>query len=62
VRASLPKNHVLVDRRSGALVAVSVDGYTRFHRDTPDWVKHTTPDKLAALVRVLPVTRRRREA
>jgi hypothetical protein len=60
VRVSPPKNHVLVDRRTGALVAVSVDGYTRFLPGVPDAVKHSTPDKLAALVRVLPVSRRKR--
>jgi hypothetical protein len=62
VRASPPKNHVLVDRRSGALVAVSVDGITRFVPGVPDAMKRTTPDKLAALVRVLPVARRKRSA
>jgi hypothetical protein len=34
-------------------------GYTRFHPDTPEWAKHATPDRLAEVVRVWPVSVRR---
>ena len=59
MRAAPPKNHVLVDRSTGALVAVSVGGVTRFAPGVPESVKRTTPDRLAALVRVLPTGRKR---
>jgi hypothetical protein len=34
-------------------------GVTRFHPDTPEWAKHATPDRLAEVIRVWPVSVRR---
>jgi hypothetical protein len=59
VRVSPPMDHDLYWKRSGALVAECRGGVTRFHPDTPEWVKRTTPDQLGDLVRVWPVSVRR---
>jgi hypothetical protein len=46
-------------RKSGALVGECRGGYTRFHPDTPEWVKRATADQIAEVIRVWPVSVRR---
>jgi hypothetical protein len=56
---NLARDHDLYWRKSGALMGECRGGYTRFHPGVPEWVKHATPDRLAEVVRVWPVSVRR---